>query len=213
MKMSKNLLRTVSAAALIMAGITSVSAAKEAGDLLMRARAIYVVPDEDATTSIGGNVGINNDIVPELDFTYFVTDNIGVELILATTKHHVTAVDTALGASASLGSVMLLPPTLTLQYHFNPKGDFSPYIGAGVNYTFYYDESAPGGAITDIDYDDGFGVALQAGFDYKIDEKWSFNVDVKKIWLNTDVKVNGGAVTADVDIQPWIFGVGVGYTF
>jgi len=211
--MSKNLLRTVSAAALIMAGITSVSAAKEAGDLLMRARAIYVVPDEDATTSIGGNVGINNDIVPELDFTYFVTDNIGVELILATTKHHVTAVDTALGASASLGSVMLLPPTLTLQYHFNPKGDFSPYIGAGVNYTFYYDESAPGGAITDIDYDDGFGVALQAGFDYKIDEKWSFNVDVKKIWLNTDVKVNGGAVTADVDIQPWIFGVGVGYTF
>ncbi len=211
--MSKNLLRTVSAAALIMAGITSVSAAKEAGDLLMRGRAIYVVPDEDATTSIGGNVGINNDIVPELDFTYFVTDNIGVELILATTKHHVTAVDTALGASASLGSVMLLPPTLTLQYHFNPKGDFSPYIGAGVNYTFYYDESAPGGAITDIDYDDGFGVALQAGFDYKIDEKWSFNVDVKKIWLNTDVKVNGGAVTADVDIQPWIFGVGVGYTF
>lgn len=211
--MSKNLLRTVSVAALILAGITSASVAKEAGDLLMRGRAIYVVPDEDATTSIGGNVGVNNDIVPELDFTYFVTDNIGVELILATTKHHVTAVGTALGASASLGSVMLLPPTLTLQYHFNPKGDFSPYVGAGVNYTFYYDESAPGGAISDIDYDDGFGVALQAGFDYKINEKWSFNVDVKKIWLNTDVKVNGGAVTADVDIHPWIFGVGVGYTF
>lgn len=211
--MTNTLLKSVSVATLIIAGMTSVSTAKEAGDLLMRGRAIYVVPDESATTSIGGNVGINNDIVPELDFTYFVTDNIGVELILATAKHHVTAVNTALGASAGLGSVMLLPPTLTFQYHFNPKGDFSPYIGAGVNYTFFYSENAPGGAITDIDYDDGFGVALQAGFDFKIDEEWSFNVDVKKLWLNTDVKINGGAVTADVDIHPWVFGVGVGYTF
>ncbi|MBL4801249.1 MAG: OmpW family protein [Emcibacter sp.] len=211
--MRNTLLKSVSVAALVIASMSSVSLAKEAGDLLVRARAIYVMPDENATTSIGGNVGINNDIVPELDFTYFVTDNVGIELILATTKHHVTAVNTALGASASLGTVMLLPPTLTLQYHFDPKGDLSPYLGAGINYTFYYSENAPGGTISDIDYNDGFGFLLQAGLDYKIDEKWSFNVDVKRVWLNTDVKINGGAVTADVDINPWIFGVGFGYTF
>ena len=211
--MRNTLLKSVSIAALVVAGLSSVAISKEAGDLLVRARAVYVVPNEDATTSIGGNVGINNDIVPELDFTYFVTDNIGVELILATTKHHVTAVNTALGASASLGTVMLLPPTLTLQYHFVPKSDFSPYVGAGINYTFYYSENAPGGTIADIDYNDGFGFLLQAGFDYKINDTWSFNVDVKRVWLNTDVKINGGAVTADVDIDPWIFGVGFGYTF
>ena len=211
--MKNTLLQTVSVAAMVIAGLSSAAVAKEAGDFLMRGRAVYIVPNEDATTSIGGNVGINNEIVPELDFTYFVTDNIGVELILATGKHHVTALNTALGASEDLGSVMLLPPTLTLQYHFTPKGDFSPYIGAGINYTFYYSENAPGGTITDIDYNDGFGFALQAGFDFKIDDKWSFNADVKRYWLNTDVKINGGAVTADVDINPWIFGVGFGYTF
>ncbi|PCI51211.1 MAG: hypothetical protein COB49_02470 [Alphaproteobacteria bacterium] len=211
--MKNTFLKTISVTVLVIAGLPSVSMAKEAGDFMMRGRAIYVVPNEDATTSIGGTVGINNDIVPELDFTYFVTDNIGVELILATSKHHVTALNTALGASASLGSVMLLPPTLTLQYHFTPKSNLSPYVGAGVNYTFYYDESAPGGTIADIDYNDGFGLLLQAGFDFKIDDKWSFNVDVKRVWLNTDVKINGGAVTADVDIDPWIFGVGFGYTF
>ncbi|PHZ83311.1 OmpW/AlkL family protein [Paremcibacter congregatus] len=211
--MKTTLLKTVSLAALIAAAMPAVSFAKEAGDLLMRARAIYVMPDESATTSIGGTVGLNNDIVPELDFTYFMTDNIGVELILATTKHYATGIDTALGASADLGNVMLLPPTVTLQYHFNPKGDISPYVGAGVNYTFFYNENAAGGAITDINLKDSFGLALQAGVDFKIDEKWSVNVDVKKIWLDTDVSINGGAVTADVNIHPWVLGFGVGYTF
>ncbi len=212
-KMKNTLLKSASLVALIVSGMSAPAIAKEAGDLLMRGRVIYVVPNEDATTSIGGTVGINNDIVPELDFTYFLTDNVGVELILATTKHNVTALNTALGASAALGSVMLLPPTVTLQYHFNPKGDISPYIGAGINYTFYYSENAPGGTIADIDYNDGFGFALQAGVDFKINDDWSFNVDVKRYWLNTDVKINGGGVTADVDIDPWIFGVGFGYTF
>ncbi|MBL4612315.1 MAG: OmpW family protein [Emcibacter sp.] len=206
--MRNTLLKSVSIAALVVASLSSVAISKEAGDLLVRARAIYVVPNEDATTSLGGNVGINNDIVPELDFTYFVTDNIGVELILATTKHHVSHKSPDL----PLGNVMLLPPTLTLQYHFEPKSDFSPYVGAGINYTFYYSENASS-AITDIDYNDGFGFLLQAGFDYKINETWSFNVDVKRVWLNTDVKINGGTITADVDIDPWIFGVGFGYTF
>lgn len=210
--MRNTLLKTVSITAIVIAGLSSTAVAKQAGDFLMRVRAIYVVPNEDATTSIGGTLGINNDIVPELDFTYFVTDNIGVELILATSKHHVTALNTALGASVPLGNVMLLPPTLNLQYHFNPKGDFSPYIGAGVNYTFYYNENAAGGAITDINLNDGFGFSLQAGLDFKIDDKWSVNFDVKRVWLNTDALVNG-AVTADVDIDPWIFGFGFGYTF
>lgn len=211
--MKNTLLKSVSLAALVVAGMTSASVAKEAGDILMRGRVIYVEANVEATTSIGGTAGISSEVVPELDFTYFLTDNIGVELILGTTKHAVTALDTALGAEAALGNVMLLPPTVTLQYHFNPKGDFSPYVGAGVNYTFFYSEKAPGGVITDINYNDGFGLALQAGFDFKIDEKWSFNVDVKKIWLNTDVSINGGAVTADVDIDPLVVGVGFGYTF
>lgn len=110
-----------------------------------------------------------------------------------------------------LGDVWVLPPTLTAQYHFNNSTSFVPYLGAGINYTFFY--NADPGAAASIKYDNGFGYALQAGADYKLDEHWMLNVDVKKLFLNTDASVNGGAVTADVDLDPWILGMGVGYRF
>ena len=181
---------------------------KSAGDIMVRARAIGVIPDEDATTSIGGNVSVSNDWVPEIDFSYFVTDNIALELIAATTRHDVSS-----SVAGSLGKVSLLPPTLTLQYHFMPKERFSPYVGAGVNYTFFYNEDAPGGGINSIDYKNSFGWALQAGIDYAVGGNWYVNADIKKIFLSTDVSINGGAVTADVDLDPWIVGFGVGYKF
>ena len=146
--------------------------------------------------------------MPEVDFTWFVTDNIALELIAATTRH-----DVSHNIAGSLGKVSLLPPTLTLQYHFMPKERLSPYIGAGINYTIFYNEDAPGGAVTSIDYDDSFGWALQAGVDYAVSDNWYVNADIKKIFLSTDVSINGGAITADVDLDPWIVGFGVGYKF
>jgi outer membrane protein len=180
---------------------------KSAGDFLIRARALAVVPDEDVKSdTLAGKGKIDNDVIPEVDFSYFVTDNIALELIAGTSKHDVTWND-----GKDLGSVRLLPPTLTAQYHFMPKSRFSPYVGAGINYTFFYD-SKPG-QFNSVKYDDGFGYAFQAGFDYAISGPWSLNVDVKKIFLNTDVSVNNGAVKADADINPWLFGIGVGYRF
>ena len=67
--------------------------------------------------------------------------------------------------------------------------------------------------MNDIDYDNGPGLALQAGIDIGINEKWAVNFDVKKVWHNVDVKMNSGAVTADVDLDPWIFGAGLAYRF
>ena len=185
---------------------------KAAGDINVRLRGIGVVPTERGaiTHANGGATGLNatlgNDYVPEVDVSYFVTPNIALELIAATTKHDVGASD-----GTNLGSIRLLPPTLTLQYHFAPTARFSPYIGAGLNYTFFYNEKS--GDADSIKYDDNIGYALQAGIDYAIVGAWSLNIDVKKLWLSTDVKVNGGALKADVDINPWIFGVGVGYRF
>lgn len=182
-------------------------AGKSAGDFMVRARALWAIPDESASTSIGGDVKVSSDLVPELDFTYFITDSIAVELIAGTTKHDVSHKPTG----TSLGSVKLLPPTVTLQYHFMPKERLSPYVGVGLNYTFFYD--AKPGAFTSIKYDDGFGYALQAGVDYAVADNWYVNFDVKKIFLSTDVSIDGGAVTADVDLNPWLVGFGVGYRF
>tara|TARA_R110002110_G_scaffold322150_7_gene534548 strand:+ start:5571 stop:6224 length:654 start_codon:yes stop_codon:yes gene_type:complete len=217
MKTERKLSAGISAVALgvVMAGFAAVPAqaefqGKSAGDFMIRARIIDVVPDESASTTIGGDVKISNDVVPELDFTYFVTDNIALELIAGTTRNEVSHTPTGI----DLGKVSLLPPTLTLQYHFMPKERFSPYIGAGLNYTFFYNEDpAAGSAVTSIDYDDSFGYALQAGMDYAVADNWYLNLDVKKIFLSTDVSMNGGTIRADVDIDPWIFGAGLGYRF
>ncbi|WP_219821623.1 OmpW/AlkL family protein [Sneathiella aquimaris] len=190
--------------------------AKDAGDILVRVRGLAVVPDEGGTTdAIGGSASIDNSVVPEIDFTYFFTENIAAELILATTPHDVSVSNTSLGRNVDLGDVWLLPPTLTVQYHFMPKKAFSPYIGAGLNYTFFLNEDKGNDpAVTSVDYEDNFGYALQAGFDYKIDDRWSFNFDVKKLFLETSVTVNNGSINArDVDIDPWIVGIGFGYRF
>jgi len=186
--------------------------AKQAGDFLIRGRVIGVVPQEDSSTGdiATGEAKVDNDYVPEVDFSYFLTDNIALELIAATTKHDVKWQN----PDVDLGSVNLLPPTLTLQYHFMADQRFSPYVGAGLNYTMFYNEKS--GAANSIKYDDGFGYAFQAGFDYAISGPWSLNVDVKKLFLNTDVTADlGGASPAkvDVDLDPWVFGVGVGYRF
>ncbi|AXG71004.1 outer membrane protein W [Kordia sp. SMS9] len=182
----------------------------------VRARFISVIPSESATIeAIGGDVSISTAYVPELDFTYFFTENWAAELILATANHDVEAVNTAAG-NLDLGDVWLLPPTLTFQYHF-PMGDFKPYLGAGINYTIFYGVDE-GPIADDVDYDNSFGFAFQAGFDYALNEKWFLNVDVKKILIQTDATVNatsalGATVGADVDINPLVIGFGVGMKF
>ena len=186
---------------------------KEAGDFLIRARGLAVIPDEDASIGvIGGDVEATNSYVPELDFSYFVTDNIALELIAAVSPHELDVEGSTLG-NLDLADVWLLPPTLTVQYHFMPAKRFSPYLGVGINYTHFFNADEAGGAIQQIDFDDSVGLALQAGLDYAITGNWSANLDVKKVFINTDVTINNGAITADVDLDPWIIGVGIGYRF
>lgn len=195
---------------------TSALAANDfkAGDFVIRGRAIGVIPSEDASITggvTGSQIDIDTSVVPELDFSYFVTDHVAFELIAAVTPHDVNTATSSSGA-LDLGDVWLLPPTLTAQYHFTQFGQCKPYLGAGVNYTHFFGEDK-GTSVTNVDYKDSFGPALQAGVDYMVDDHWMVNLDVKKIWINTDVKFNDGAIRADVDINPWVIGVGVGYKF
>ncbi len=229
-------IKALAAASLL--ALSGAAAAHAEGSWMVRARALGVLPNESADLSAGGtalvgDVEINDSIVPELDITYFLNDNFAFELILGTTPHDVETKGLVAPApvgelgTVDLGKVWLLPPTLTAQYHFTEMGPFKPYIGAGLNYTIFY--SADEGPVADkVSYEDSFGYALQAGFDYDLDGVaggWALNMDVKRLWLNTDVKVNvttalGAAlgadpviVDADVDINPWIVGIGAGYRF
>jgi len=191
-----------------------VSSGKSAGDFMVRVRALGVIPADNADIDpIGGDTDLSNTATPEIDISYFITDNIALELIAATTHHDVSADDTDLG-DLDLGEVWLLPPTLLLQYHFLSKETISPYLGAGINYSVFYGVDNPNhGVVEDIDYDNSLGWALQAGVDVRIADGWYVNADVKRLFLDTDVSINNGAVKADVDVDPWIFGVGLGYKF
>lgn len=180
---------------------------------LIRVRALSVMPEESGTTvPLGGDVQIENQIVPELDISYFFTENFAIEAIFAVTPHDVS-VENSLAGDVDLGDVWLLPPTITAQYHFNPRGSFRPYIGAGINYTVFFNEDA--GATDSIEYSDEFGFALNAGVDIPVNDTWFVNADIKKLFLETDVRVNAGGLTviSDVTIDPWIIGVGVGRRF
>ncbi|MDY6950396.1 MAG: OmpW family outer membrane protein [Thermodesulfobacteriota bacterium] len=215
LKKAGGLMAILVAVSLILVGAYAPAYAME-GDSpwLVRLRALAVVPDEESTdiTQIGGEAEVDDAFTAELDISYFFTENIAAEMIFGVADHDVEAVDTAVG-DVDLGDVWLLPPTLTLQYHFMPAAQFRPYVGAGINYTIFFGEDE--GDADDIEYDDGFGFALQAGFDWGLNDKWAINVDVKKIWLETDVAVDAlnTTVETEVDLDPWFIGVGVAYKF
>jgi outer membrane protein len=177
----------------------------------VRLRGVSVQPYEKST--VGGedsDVNISNAFIPELDFTYFFNKNFAAELILGTSKHDVKVGND----EVSLGSVRLLPPTVTLQYHFYPTKSLKPYVGAGLNYTIFYD--VENGDTLGMDYKNNVGIALQGGVDYFVNDKFFLNVDIKKLYLKTDVDVDLGlpaTVPAEVKINPLLIGFGVGMKF
>ena len=215
------MLRTAMAVSVAaIAALDTASAAQ--GDWLVRLRGIVVAPTEEASDLSGvpgATVSVDNAIVPELDFTYFLTDNVGAELILATSPHDISG-EGAIAGLGEVADVMVLPPTLLLQYHVNPNGKIRPYAGVGVNWTIFYSEDATDSLVgalgpTAVSIDDSVGVAYQLGFDVDINDRWFFNADVKYIQIDTTATLNSGGVinTVEVDLDPIVAGIGVGMRF
>ena len=210
--------------ALVLAGFAQPAHA-EAGDVLVRLRGIMVAPNEDSGSVLpafpGEEVSVDNNVMPEVDVTYMATDHIGFELIAATTKHTASGVSGTTGDVGKLASAWVLPPTLTLQYHPVANGPVRPYVGAGVNYTLFYSENASDGLVaavgtTDVELDDSFGWALQAGVDIDLTERMFLNFDVKYIDIDTTATLRtkaAGTQAVDIDLDPLVVGVGVGTRF
>jgi len=203
---------------------TAIADSFKQGDLIVRGRAIMLAPTADsngiAPDLLAGGLEAQTSATPELDFTYMVTDNIGVELILATSKHSIDAVRGIAGVGRA-AEAWLLPPTLLAQYHFDTGTKFKPYIGAGINYTLFYGVEADAnlnnalGGNTNIVAESSIGPAAQIGFDYMIDDKWMINVDAKYAHISSDLKIRTGNTVrrTTLDINPIVVGIGVGYRF
>lgn len=209
--------------------ILSVASA-QAGDWKLRLRVIDISPDDSSSEIVvpdgeggfvntGTGVAVDSAIVPEVDVTYMFKDNLGIELIAALAPHDLSTSGGLLGG-ADAGTVDVLPPTLTVQYFFLTDGALQPYIGAGVNFTTFpsYDlsDDLEDLGITDVEFSDSFGFAGNAGIDFYLGDHWLLNADVKYIQIDTDADliVDGDTLeTVSVDINPWVFGAGVGYRF
>lgn len=210
--------------------------AHQAGDIIVRAGAANVVPDEDSSRLKVGGAGVagtqatlNDNTQLGLTAGYMITDHIGIELLAATPFTHkvgIKGVDAALGAPAgtfdgNFGDTKHLPPTISLQYFpLDATSRIQPYVGAGLNYTWFFDEKLSGrqkaNGFSDLKLDNSFGLALQLGVDVQITDRLLFNAAVWRIDIDTTATVRHsalGKIKVDVDVDPWVYMVGFGYKF
>jgi len=197
------------ALALAAIGMSATQAMAEDSPWMVRARAVNISPanGSDPVTGVGAadRITVSTKTIPEVDISYFLTPNWSAELILTYPQKHNVYLD-----GANIGTFKHLPPTLTAQYHFAPEAKVSPYLGAGINYTRISNVNLLSGS-GDLNQD-SWGLAVQAGIDFKIDKNWSLNFDIKKVQIRSDVYLSGAKIS-NVKVDPVLVGVGVGYRF
>lgn len=193
-----------------------------AGDVLIRARAILVAPNERSGSILpafpGETVKVDNRVMPEVDATYMATDHVGFELIASTTKHAISGVRGTTGSIGKLASTWVLPPTLTVQYHLMPTRHVRPYVGVGINYTIFWNEAASDGlqsavGPTEVHLKDSVGWAAQAGVDMDITRRVFLNLDIKYIDIDTRARLDNAALgrqRVNVSLDPLVVGIGIG---
>ncbi|MDJ0995481.1 MAG: OmpW family outer membrane protein [Dinoroseobacter sp.] len=194
--MKNMLLSTVAAAAVVATAVPAV--AQSAGDYMFGFGVGYVDPKSD-NLDLGGGTNLQVDSGTSLTFTaeYYYTDNLAVELLLATPFSHDISVD----GVGKIGDTKHLPPTLSLNYHFNDIGAFRPFVGIGINYTNFFEESS---SLGKLQLDDSWGLAATLGFEYDISESGALRFDVRYIDIETDAKLNGTSI-GTVEIDPYVF--------
>jgi outer membrane protein len=172
------------------------------GPWMVRARTTHLGMENKDATSLG--LTVNDKSIPEIDVSYFFNQNVAAELVLTVPQKQDVYI-----AGAALGTFKHLPPTLLAQYHFTNFNGFKPYVGAGVNYTKISSVQLGAGATLD---NHSWGFAYQAGVDIPLDKKWSLNFDVKKIYIKSNVYLNG-VNSGSLQLDPVAASVGLGYRF
>ncbi len=190
--------------ALAVAGVAAPAFAQSKGDYTVGIGVHQVNPKSDNGKIANGAlaVEVDSDVKPTVTFEYFLADNLGLEVIAALPFKH----DIAIKGLGTVGSTKQLPPTVSLQYHFNSKGKVSPFVGAGVNYTTFFSEDTRGALQgSDLKLGNSWGLAAHAGIDFAVSEKSSIRIDARYIDIDTDVKLDR-AKLGTVNIDPVVYG-------
>ncbi len=226
--------KIMTATIFLAAGLALPAMAHDRGDLILRFGATTVAPDVGSDSIVitndlvlPGGVDVDDNTQLGLTGVWMFADKFGLELLAATPfKHDIALVD----APVEVGSTKHLPPTLSVQwYPRGGSGGWQPYLGLGLNYTTFFstettDEfgAALGGLVgaggpvpTDLELKDSFGLAAQAGIDFMLGEHWMINAAIWYIDIGTEatVKTPLPDVKFDVDLDPLVYNIGVGYRF
>lgn len=203
------------------------TSAFEKGDIIVRAGPANVSPDASSS-----NINVNGTDIPGTSAdvedntqlgiiaTYMLSNHLGVSVLASTPfKHDIKGENIGIN---DIGSTKHLPPTLTLDYFpLKSSNAFQPHIGLGLNYTVFFSDSTSSefnAALGDssLDLDNSFGLALKAGFDYQINDKFGISATVYRIDIDTDATIdtfNGTEIKVDVDIDPYVYMLGATYKF
>jgi len=217
--MNKKTLSGLITASLLSATLAAPAFAHQEGDFIVRAGAAMVAPNESSDDVAGlGEFSIEDDTQLGLNFTYMYSDNIGIELVAASPFTHEVSLDNV----GVIAEVNQLPPTLLVEYYFgNAQSKLRPYVGVGINYTIFFDDSFTGNPnasslnLNSLELSNSVGVAAKIGLDYKLSDKWLVNASVMYADINTDVEFKSGNtdIKIDTDIDPFVYMVSLGYVF
>ena len=205
------LVSTLLATSIAVLGSSQVMA-YEAGDIMIKAGVINVAPKDDNTKITGvGTVDVKDDTQLGLTGTYMLTPQVGIELLAATPFKHTVELD-----GNKIGTTKHLPPTLSVQYYpMDSTSALQPYVGAGLNMTFFFDEAdtVKGDALGPLG--DSFGLSVSAGINYDIDDKFLANLAVWYIDIDSELEGSNTALGKDYDVEidPIVVMAGVGYKF
>ncbi|MCX7566268.1 outer membrane beta-barrel protein [Sulfitobacter sp. F26169L] len=186
-------MKTTFIALAIAATAATSAAAQSRGDFTLGFGIGSVMPKSGNGVLAGGDASIGNDVRPTITAEYFIRDNLGIELLAATPFEH----DINIAGVGFAGTTKHLPPTLSLNYHFPTNSAFKPYIGAGVNYTAFFQEESPLGT---LELEDGFGFAVQIGMDYQLANGSALRANLRWMDIDSEATLNGASIgKAEID--------------
>jgi len=208
------LMKTLLASAVAMSAMPAL--AYEAGDIIVKAGLVNVAPkDANADTSAlvpGSELDVQSDMQIGITGVYMITPKVGVEVLAATPFEHEVEGDGGAIDGATIATTKHLPPTVSAQYYpMDAASKLQPYVGIGLNYTFFFDEEDDAGLGTSS-LKPSWGLTYSAGVDYMIDDKWLVNAAVWKMDIETEIR-GGAADGLEVEIDPLVVMVGAGMKF
>ena len=197
---------------LLIAGLATIAlsplaaSAYESGDIIVRAGVTQVQAKNDHDPD---GVSANSNEQLGLNVVYMATDNIGVELLAASPFKH----DINLEGVGVVGTTKQLPPTISVQYYMNNSSIVTPYVGAGINYTIFFDENLEKLGIKNIELDNSFGLAFQVGMDINLGKNFGLNIDIRQIDIDTEVHSSNAVDGLDVFVDPTVYTIAALYKF